>query len=198
MYSIFFFFIKFEHCILFFIVLREREKVGGSAVLCPRRLAGADSRERKKTPQGKNSAASCPIQDFFLAGFRVFLFTPPYSIDLSQFGRYISRMGKRSSTSTETGSRGKAKAGSSITLSNGFIAVPLAVAGKSADVEHWIYVRKHTSSSAASTSKVEDLPSDRTLFIANLPVDATEDGVREWFGRVGGVSMVRISTQGGG
>ncbi|SPO25917.1 related to RRP7 - essential protein involved in rRNA processing and ribosome biogenesis [Ustilago trichophora] len=98
-----------------------------------------------------------------------------------------------------------------ITLSNGFLAVPLSISNSNLgqEVKHWIYVRKHTgggaaaggagggggASKVASTSKAgreEELPTDRTLFVANLPVDTTESHIREMFGKVGNVSSVKF------
>ncbi|TKY85680.1 hypothetical protein EX895_005220 [Sporisorium graminicola] len=106
-------------------------------------------------------------------------------------------MGKRSATSvTAEEAKSKSKSSSSaITLTNGFLAVPVAFPN---DIKHWIYVRKHTapSASAASTSQaVEALPAERTLFVANLPTDTTEEHVRELFGKVGGVSVVKFRRQ---
>ncbi|CDR99678.1 hypothetical protein [Sporisorium scitamineum] len=92
-------------------------------------------------------------------------------------------MGKRSSTSGGTiadDAKPKKATTSAIPLTDGFLAVPVTFA----DVKHWIYVRKHTASaSAASTSKaVQALPAERTLFVANLPTDTTEEHVRDMFG----------------
>ncbi|KAJ9479203.1 Ribosomal RNA-processing protein 7 [Pseudozyma hubeiensis] len=108
-------------------------------------------------------------------------------------------MAKKSRTDPVAASSSRAKDAkpTSIPLSNGFVAVPLKIVKQ--DVTHWIYVRKHTAASSGSASsssrKVEELPADRTLFVANLPVDATEEGVRGMFGKVGGVSMVKFRRQ---
>ncbi|GAC94096.1 likely small subunit rRNA processing protein [Pseudozyma hubeiensis SY62] len=109
-------------------------------------------------------------------------------------------MAKKSRTDTaaasSSSSRAKDAKSTAISLSNGFVAVPLNIVKQ--DVTHWIYVRKHTAASGSASSsskKVEALPADRTLFVANLPVDATEEGVRGMFGKVGGVSMVKFRRQ---
>ncbi|KAJ1033065.1 hypothetical protein NDA16_000344 [Ustilago loliicola] len=96
----------------------------------------------------------------------------------------------------------------SIMLANGFLAVPVTIPhsklSKSVgEVKHWIYVRKHTSSSSgasavASTSKLSDtgdLPSERTLFIANLPTDTIESHLREVFAKAGNLSTVKFRRQ---
>ncbi|CBQ72943.1 conserved hypothetical protein [Sporisorium reilianum SRZ2] len=108
-------------------------------------------------------------------------------------------MGKRTSAagaSAGEASKSKPTATPAIAMNNGFLAVPISLPH---GVKHWIYVRKHTASSSgmASTSKsaVEEVPAERTLFVANLPVDTTEEHVREMFGRVGGVSAVRFRRQ---
>lgn len=94
----------------------------------------------------------------------------------------------------------------SIMLANGFLAVPVTIPnskiGKAVggEVKHWVYVRKHNSSSVASavasTSKLsEDLPSERTLFVANLPTDTTESHLREVFAKAGNLSVVKFRRQ---
>lgn len=101
-------------------------------------------------------------------------------------------MGKvKRSANTSASAGNAAVASATIALTNGFLAVPVTV---STHAKHWIYVRKHTASAGPSTSKLEaELPVDRTMFVANLPVDATQDGLREMFGKVGGVvSSVRF------
>lgn len=93
----------------------------------------------------------------------------------------------------------------SIMLANGFLAVPVTIPHSKlskpvGEIKHWIYVRKHTSSSSASafasTSKLRDeLPSERTLFIANLPTDTTESHLREVFAKAGNISTVKFRRQ---
>ena len=66
---------------------------------------------------------------------------------------------------------------------------PLASSSKApAQVSHYIYVRPHTSNS--STSNDHGHPSDRTVFVANVPVDATERDLRVLFGKWGVVESV--------
>lgn len=101
---------------------------------------------------------------------------------------------KRSSgaeASSSNSSKKHSAASSSVAVGNGFLAVPFSISPK---IQHWIYVRKH-SSSGPSTSRLEDLPSERTLFIANLPVDTTEEHLREIFNKAGPLSAVRFRRQ---
>ncbi|SNX84275.1 related to RRP7 - essential protein involved in rRNA processing and ribosome biogenesis [Melanopsichium pennsylvanicum] len=95
---------------------------------------------------------------------------------------------------------------SSIMLANGFRAVPVTIPSSklfknTTEVTHWIYVRKHVTSSSSSitnnaasssknVAKEELMPAERTLFMANLPVDTTESHIREIFTKV----AVNIST----
>ncbi|EST05620.1 Ribosomal RNA-processing protein 7 [Kalmanozyma brasiliensis GHG001] len=104
-------------------------------------------------------------------------------------------MGKTKKGSTSAnGEASKPKSGdAAIQLTNGFLAVPLAIPHTSA--KHWLYVRQHAASQTASSSKLDKLPADRTLFMANLPVDADEEWVRGVFGKVGGVSSVKFRRQ---
>ncbi|SPO25564.1 related to RRP7 - essential protein involved in rRNA processing and ribosome biogenesis [Ustilago trichophora] len=101
--------------------------------------------------------------------------------------------------SSSTSTSKKSTHDAPIQLLNGFLAVPLNIVSNLGEgVKHWIYVRKHTGGGAskeASTSKAvreEELPTDRTLFVANLPVDTTESHIREIFGKAGNVSSVRF------
>ena len=107
--------------------------------------------------------------------------------------RRSSEAGAQPSPSKKTNDGSSATA--AIMLANGFLAVPVTIPhsklGK--DVKHWIYVRKHTAA-AASTSKsgADDLPAERTLFVANLPVDTTESHIREIFAKAGNVGTVKF------
>lgn len=106
--------------------------------------------------------------------------------------------------SKKGGSSEAARDHASIALASGFLAVPVSIAraktSKKADeVTHWVYVRKHVSSGAsssvASTSKLTEaaqLPAERTLFMANLPVDTTESHLRDIFAKAGNISSIRF------
>ena len=106
--------------------------------------------------------------------------------------------------SKKGGSSEAARDHASIALASGFLAVPVSMAqaktSKKADeVTHWVYVRKHVSSGAsssvASTSKLTEaaqLPAERTLFMANLPVDTTESHLRDIFAKAGNISSIRF------
>ncbi|KAI8913655.1 ribosomal RNA-processing protein 7-domain-containing protein [Gorgonomyces haynaldii] len=52
-------------------------------------------------------------------------------------------------------------------------------------VEHFLYLKKHSS-------KKDDFPKDRTLFVLNCPVDATKDHFQRLFRRCGIVENVVI------
>lgn len=119
-------------------------------------------------------------------------------------------MAKKSRTDVASGSNstanGKSKDGrpASMVLSNGFIAVPLSIASSSSSgkhaATHWIYARKHNTASSSSSrrSKADLLTGDegeRTMFVANLPVDVDEASVRQMFSKVGGVSQVKFRRQ---
>ncbi|KDN38202.1 hypothetical protein K437DRAFT_276347 [Tilletiaria anomala UBC 951] len=76
-----------------------------------------------------------------------------------------------------------------------FTAVPLRLPSKfiKSTPYHWIYIRAHASSESAPTSsagpgssKTAELPAERTLFVANLPVEATERHLRALFQPAGG------------
>ncbi|KIS69216.1 uncharacterized protein UMAG_02564 [Mycosarcoma maydis] len=120
-------------------------------------------------------------------------------------------MGKKSgndglapSSSVSANTKHKQAQTTAIALANGFLAVPIQVASRSfanQTILHWIYVRKHTtatnSSAGSSSSNPESLPADRTLFMANLPVDTTETNLRDMLASVGAISQVRFRRQAG-
>lgn len=59
------------------------------------------------------------------------------------------------------------------------------------DILHYMYIRPH-----ASTSKDSELPAGRTLFVVNVPVDASRDTLRELFRKAGAVELVHIHNVG--
>ncbi|KAK7019907.1 ribosomal RNA-processing protein 7 like protein [Favolaschia claudopus] len=57
----------------------------------------------------------------------------------------------------------------------GFTVLPISYAGTSTSTStHYIYARAHTGSKKANTSKTQTLPDGRTLFLVNVPPDATD------------------------
>ncbi|KAL1408531.1 hypothetical protein Q8F55_005343 [Vanrija albida] len=83
----------------------------------------------------------------------------------------------------------KAKAKQATTY-NGFVAIPLSaaspvpIASSSRAPEHYLFARAHT--------KPDDPRAERTLFVANVPVDLSADSLRTLFGRWGVVEEVVI------
>lgn len=101
-------------------------------------------------------------------------------------------------------------------LYNGFHPVPIKVQdrdtiskktvgkgkGKASDITaavHYLWIRQHratknSGTTAAGTDPASEsaLPSSRTLFVANLPVDTTERDVRLMFGTYGGIDRVEF------
>ena len=82
-----------------------------------------------------------------------------------------------------------------ISIAN-FLAVPLRLPGGASSSSqpkqaayHWLYVRPHQSShseqASSSSSSSSRLPADRTLFVANLPVDTTERHLKSLFQNAG-------------
>jgi ribosomal RNA-processing protein 7 len=93
---------------------------------------------------------------------------------------------------------------------NGFRPIPIKVQdrdaanvkksvkgkGKASDISsavHYLWVRQHRAPKAADAgSDATALPSHKTLFVANLPVDTTERDVRLMFGTYGGIDRVEF------
>jgi ribosomal RNA-processing protein 7 len=66
--------------------------------------------------------------------------------------------------------------------------------GKASDISsavHYLWIRQHRAPKNASGEETA-LPSNRTLFVANLPVDTTERDVRLMFGTYGGIDRVEF------
>ncbi|WOO77929.1 Ribosomal RNA-processing protein 7 A [Vanrija pseudolonga] len=80
------------------------------------------------------------------------------------------------------------------TTYNGFVALPLSVsspvpiASSSKSPEHYLFVRAHTPKASASDAERER--AERTLFVANVPVDLGTQAVRTLFGKWGVVEDV--------
>lgn len=95
-------------------------------------------------------------------------------------------------------------------LYNGFRPVPIRVQdrdaiskkaaakgkGKATDTvssaTHYLWIRQHRAPKNGPTPESEALPANRTLFVANLPVDTTERDVRLMFGTYGGIDRVEF------
>ncbi|EIW84677.1 hypothetical protein CONPUDRAFT_87266 [Coniophora puteana RWD-64-598 SS2] len=72
---------------------------------------------------------------------------------------------------------------SSVKSVGGFSAVPIAYSSST----HYLYLRKNTTSKAKRT---DELPDGRTLFLVNVPVDATEREIVLFFKPCGTVERV--------
>lgn len=95
-------------------------------------------------------------------------------------------------------------------LHNGFRPVPIQVQdrdaisktgaakgkGKATDIvssaTHYLWIRQHRAPKNGATPVSEALPANRTLFVANLPVDTTERDVRLMFATYGGIDRVEF------
>ncbi|KAG8812443.1 Ribosomal RNA-processing protein 7 [Serendipita sp. 401] len=66
-----------------------------------------------------------------------------------------------------------------------FSILPIAY---STQATHYLYVRAH--SSKQKPGAVDPLPGDRTLFVVNIPPDATERELKTLFGKFGTVERV--------
>ncbi|GHJ90018.1 hypothetical protein NliqN6_6420 [Naganishia liquefaciens] len=96
-------------------------------------------------------------------------------------------------------------------LYNGFRPVPIRVQdrdaiarksnakgkGKATDIlssaTHYLWIRQHRAPrNGTATADDEPIPANRTLFVANLPVDTTERDVRLMFGTYGGIDRVEF------
>ena len=75
----------------------------------------------------------------------------------------------------------------------GFEPLPVSygVDANERDILHYMYVRPH-----ASTSEDSDLPAGRTLFVVNVPVDASRGTLRELFRKAGAVESVQVHNVG--
>src|SRR5258708_7428378 len=62
----------------------------------------------------------------------------------------------------------------------------------SSQATHYLYIRAHASRSAAS----DDLPTDRTLFLVNVPPDSTERELTTLFSACGTIDRVKFGGQG--
>lgn len=111
------------------------------------------------------------------------------------------KAGKSAIGSAKTAPKPTTSAGASgsTKLYSSFLSIPLAIPSSLpipsssskpiTTVTHHIYARPHTSKTFTGTDEAE-LPSDRTVFVANLPVDMGERGLRGIFGKWGVVERV--------
>lgn len=72
---------------------------------------------------------------------------------------------------------------------HGFVALPIAYGGKKEGYKpvHYMYIRRHTGAGDDPAR-----PAGRTMFVVNLPVDATRGTLREMFRKAGAVESVSI------
>ncbi|WFD17795.1 hypothetical protein MCAP1_000004 [Malassezia caprae] len=75
----------------------------------------------------------------------------------------------------------------------GFLLLPVSYGADANEkhVLHYMYIRPH-----ASASEDGELPAGRTLFVVNVPVDASRDTLRELFRKAGAVESVKIHNLG--
>lgn len=124
------------------------------------------------------------------------------SISIAKDCRVVSasNMSKRQRISSAVGE----------TSYNGFRPIPIKVQdrdaanvkksvkgkGKASDISsavHYLWIRQHRAPKAAdAASDATALPSNKTLFVANLPVDTTERDIRLMFGAYGGIDRVEF------
>ncbi|KAI0306875.1 ribosomal RNA-processing protein 7-domain-containing protein [Multifurca ochricompacta] len=81
---------------------------------------------------------------------------------------------------------------SSVGTISGFFAFPVQYDN---DTRHMLYIRAHVGSSSKSTKKV-DWPEDRTIFMVNVPPDATEREITLLFKSCGTVERVVFDADG--
>lgn len=75
-----------------------------------------------------------------------------------------------------------------------YIAVPLKIGP---NATHTIYIRAQVSFLKKTCDSEDESLSDRTLFVTGLPLDTTEDNVRDICKALGGVVLDRYTFQGG-
>lgn len=87
-----------------------------------------------------------------------------------------------------TSSKGTKTASSKGLLQLGpFTVLPLVLTPSSS--KHYLYLRPDAVASSSSDGQAQE---QRTLFVANLPVDADEDKLRSIFGEVGAIEDIRF------
>ena len=69
----------------------------------------------------------------------------------------------------------------------GFAVLPLTCGPRDAPVTHYLYLRRHEPHGSHPT-----LPPGRTLFIVNLPTDATRSVIRDVFRKAGAVESIEF------
>ncbi|CED83612.1 rRNA processing protein RRP7 [Phaffia rhodozyma] len=96
-----------------------------------------------------------------------------------------------SSSSTTTSKPSKKQA---VLKIKDFTVLPIhyTTPSSSAPTTHYLYIRSDASTSTSSAGQIEE---PRTLFVANLPPDSTEDNLRTFFGNCGPVENVKLGGQ---
>lgn len=116
--------------------------------------------------------------------------------------RFLNNTLTMPKTPKDISKKAKSKA-TSVKLYSSFLPIPLALPcpvpiasssktkAKASTAEHFLYVRPHKSSPVSDDD-------ERTLFVANLPTDADEHGLRALFGKWGVVEGIHIAAAGRG
>lgn len=121
---------------------------------------------------------------------------------VNEYSKIVAWTFSRTHTPTHTPfAMGKAKTKAKTATSsstprviNGFHVLPLAYPNSAA---HYLYLRADKSKAVGSSSS-SALPSKRTLFVVNLPPDATSRHLRHIFEKAGRIEDVRINKRGFG
>lgn len=106
-------------------------------------------------------------------------------------GSSASKKSKQSTTSNENSTSTSTSSSNPIQVAGEFYSIPLQFqsSNKSSAVHH-IYARPHSNTS--TTNSNPSLPSDRTLFVANLPLDTTQQHLKSLFSKAGVVQKIKM------
>ncbi|RKP07016.1 ribosomal RNA-processing protein 7-domain-containing protein [Thamnocephalis sphaerospora] len=79
---------------------------------------------------------------------------------------------------------------------DGFQVLPIQVPAATGDddVAHYVYLKRHQAPTTLMEDENRVSEAKRTLFVLNLPVDATEADVRHWLRDAGAIEDVRFHT----
>ncbi|PFH50164.1 hypothetical protein AMATHDRAFT_80981 [Amanita thiersii Skay4041] len=84
------------------------------------------------------------------------------------------------------------------TTINGFTVVPVGYTSSAPSTVHYMYIRRHSGSGGGNKGKTKEkqFPEGRTLFVVNVPPDATEREVVVFFKYAGTVEKVMFGFEG--